>query len=284
MSTQRRDGIITFAHIPKTAGMTVQFLLRRHFGIRHLDLPRGFVYTKELLSRDLKLSPQVRSLAGHSLRPFVDFGTLDDRLVWYTFLREPVNRLLSHYQHAVEKNGVTAPLDRWMTDRTAGNWQVGMLSGAEDLDAAKQILDTKIRCVGLMERFDESLLLIRHRLQLPHFNVAYGKPRNTARRSDLRKRICEQCERHREEVMERNALDLALYDYAVNELYPRQVAEYGEDRLRGDLETAFGGIRRTVPEFLRYYECVLFRKAFFLPMAKILGHRAGPPVKVTAWP
>ena len=281
---QRRDRIISFAHIPKTAGMTVQFLLRRHFGIRHLDLPRGFVYTKRLLSRDLKLSPRVRSLAGHSLRPFVDFGTLEDRLAWYTFLREPVNRFLSHYQHAVEKNGVTAPLDRWMTDPTTGNWQVRMLSGGEDLGAAKQILDTKIQCVGLMERFNESLLLIRHRLQLPHFNVAYGRPRNTARRSDLRKRIREQGERHREEVMERNALDLALYDYAVKGLYPRQVAEYGEDRLRGDLDTAFGDRGRSVPEFLRYYQCALFRKAFFLPMVKILGHRAGLPVKVTAWP
>ena len=124
------ERIIAFSHIPKTAGMTVQLLLRRHFGLRHLDLPKGFIYTEALLSRDLRLNPLIRSLAGHSLRPFVDFGALEDRLVWYTFLCDPVKRFVSHYQHAVEKGGVQTPFDEWLREPENANWQVRMLAGS----------------------------------------------------------------------------------------------------------------------------------------------------------
>jgi len=269
------ERIIAFAHIPKTAGMTVRLLLRRHFGVRHLDLPKGFIYTEALLSRDLRLNPLVRSLAGHSLRPFVDFGALEDRLVWYTFLRDPVRRFASHYQHAVEKEGVQAPFDAWVRDPMNGNWHVRMLAGGEDLERAKEVLTEKITCFGLMERFDESLLLIRDSLGLHELKLSYGAPRNTARRSDLRERIQEECDRHQAEVMERNALDRALYDYAAAVLYPAQVERYGRPRLDDDTTSAFSGHVAAVPSAFRYWQSAVFRKVFFLPITKVLGRRSG---------
>ncbi|MCH8148855.1 MAG: sulfotransferase family 2 domain-containing protein [Planctomycetes bacterium] len=271
----RGERIIVFSHIPKTAGMTVQLLLRRHFGLRHLDLPKGFIYTEALLKRDLRLNPLVRSLAGHSLRPFVDFGALQDRLVWYTFLRDPVQRFISHYQHAVEKEGVQTPFDVWLRAPANSNWHVRMLAGREDLERAKEVLSQTVTCVGLMERFNESLLLIRHSLGIPELKLSYGVPRNTARRSDLRQRIRNECDRHRAEVMERNALDGALYDYAVEVLYPAQVERYGRQRLDEDLERAFSGRVSTVPSAIRYWQSALFRKMFFLPITKVLGRRSG---------
>ena len=270
-----RERIIVFSHIPKTAGMTVQLLLRRHFGLRHLDLPKGFIYTEALLSRDLRLNPLVRSLAGHSLRPFVDFGALEDRLVWYTSLRDPGQRFVSHYQHAVEREGVQTPFDVWLRAPENGNWHVRMLSGGEDLERAKEVLSQKVTCFGLMERFNESLLLIRDSLGLPELNLSYGAPRNTARRSDLRQRIYDEFDRHRAEVMERNALDCALYEYAVEVLYPAQVERYGRQRLDEDLEQAFSGRRSAVPSAIRYWQSAVFRKVFFLPMTKVLGRRSG---------
>lgn len=269
------ERIIAFAHIPKTAGMTVQLLLRRHFGVRHLDLPKGFIYTEALLSRDLRLNPLVRSLAGHSLRPFVDFGALENRLVWYTFLRDPVQRFVSHYQHAVEKEGVERPFDVWLREPANGNWHVRMLAGGEDLERAKEVLSQKVTCVGLMERFNESLLLIRDSLCLPELKLSYGAPRNTARRSDLRERIREECDRHRAEVMERNALDCALYEYATDVLYTAQVERYGRQRLDDDMEPAFSEDVSAVSSAFRYWQSAVFRRVFFLPITKVLGRRSG---------
>lgn len=277
MGDARDDSILTFCHTAKTAGTTLQLLLRRHFGIRHLDLPRGDPYTATRLRWELRLNPLVRSIAGHSLRPHVDFGPYEDRLRWFTFLREPISRYISHYQHSVEKHANKATFEAYLKDPTRWNWHVRMLAGEEDLEAAKQMLATKIRCVGLTEHFDESLLLIRHRMKLEDFVVAYGRPRNPARTSEVRRRILEAFDTYRDEICERNRLDLELYGYAVQELYSRQRQEYGEARLRHDLETEFTERNATFSEQFRYYQCVGFRKMFFLPIINLrrkVGGRA----------
>lgn len=124
----------------------------------------------------------------------------------------------------------------------------------------------RVRCVGLTERFNESLLLIRHHMNLENFVVAYGQPRNPARKGEVRKRILERFDKYRNEVHDRNRLDLELYDYAVRELYAEQVRRYGEDRLRHDLETEFTERRPTISEQFRYFQSVGFRKVFLLPI------------------
>ena len=98
---------------------------------------------------------------------------------------------------------------------------------------------------------------------------------NTQGRSDLLQRMCDECDRLRAEVMERNALDCALYEYAVEVLYPAQVERYGRQRLDEDLEQAFSGRGSAVPSAIRYWQSAVFRKVFFLPMTKVLGRRSG---------
>lgn len=276
MADRRSNDIITFCHIPKTAGTTLQMLLRRHFGRLHLDVAGGTVYSHVLLARDLRLNPKVRSLAGHPLRPFADYGDYADRLLWYTFLREPVARCISHYQHAVEKHQAKRSFRDWMRDTENWNWHVRFLSGGQDLSAARQILEERMRFVGLTERFDESLLLLRERLELRDFAVAYGRPRNTARTGEVRRRVQASFDEYRDEVTEHNLLDLELYDHVTKELYPRQVKAYGQQRLEADLETKFSPRRSTLSERFRYYESAVFRKLYYLPMVRFgkgLGRR-----------
>ncbi|MDP9178578.1 MAG: sulfotransferase family protein [Gemmatimonadota bacterium] len=96
-----------FCHIPKTAGLTVELLLKRHFGMRHpgglaVTPRRGLGYDAADMRAALSLRPNVASLSGHGLRPFVDYAEMDDRLVWYTILRDPIRRCISNYQHQVE--------------------------------------------------------------------------------------------------------------------------------------------------------------------------------------
>ena len=233
--TQRRNApIACFSHVQKAGGTTVEAVMRRHFGVRHMlvNPPRGWIYRREDLAADLRLNPWARSICGHWLRPFVDFGEFEPRLRWYVFLREPISRFLSHYRYHVERMGTTAPFPRWSRSRIQQNWQTQFLAGEQDVEAAKQILASRYDAVGLLEDFDRSLLLVKRALELQDLDTYYGRPHNPAnspqRPEEIEREVMERC-------YECNELDLELYRFASEELYPRQVAEYGEVGLEKDL-------------------------------------------------
>jgi hypothetical protein len=238
------DGeILAFTHIPKCAGTTMVYLLRRNFGWRHMDAIAGDtprrppVYTPRDLRRDLRIYPLLRSVAGHYVQPFVDMEEFDDRLAWYTILRDPVRRFLSHYRDNVRR-GWAKDMGEWLakTESYLPNSQVLWLAGVPDLEAAKQVLTGKFRGVGLTERFDESLLILRQRLGLTGFGIWYGQPKNVAGPARPHDDAPERIEEFREEILRRNELDQKLYEFVQEEVWPRQVAEYGgASRLQEDL-------------------------------------------------
>lgn len=264
--------VAAFPHIEKTGGTTVEALLKRHFGLRHLNVDSregpDTYYTPADMAEDFRFYPFVRSIAAHRLRPFLDYGKLERRLMWYVWLRDPVDRYVSHCQHQIEKMGVRADFPAWLRMAKYRNFQVRKLAGKEDLEAAKQILATKMSCIGLLERFDESLLLLRHRMQWPGLTVAYGKPRNPARTRGVRERITDQLDKHFDDARAANALDQALYDYAVGVLYPRLREDYGESRLRHDLGTEFAQPRRRLRAEIREFESRAFGRLVYKPFLK----------------
>jgi len=271
VARREAQDIIAFLHIIKAGGTTIESLLRRNYGFRHIDaFPReGILYNAADLTSDLRLFPFARSISGHRIRPYIHYGEHDERLVWFTWLRKPMDRFVSAYQHRLEKWGATLSFQEWMDGPGHRNRHVCMLAGEEDLEAAKQILAKKIRCVGLLERFNESLLLMRHLLGLDGFDVVYGRPRNQARSRAVRERIRGEIERSREAVLENNHLDQQLYDYAVAELYPRQVDHYGAERLRQDLRRVFAAEKGTLGGSVRELECAAFRKFAYRPLRKV---------------
>ena len=95
-----------------------------------------------------------------------------------------------------------------------------------------------MRAVGLVERYDESLLILRHRLNLPDWEVAYGNPRNVGEDDQAFTDLPELLERHRDDILQRNSLDILLYEFVRDEVWPSQVADYGgSQKLEKDLET-----------------------------------------------
>jgi hypothetical protein len=266
--------IACFSHVQKAGGTTVEAVMRRHFGVRHMlvNPPRGWIYRKQDLAADLRLNSWLRSIGSHWLRPFVEFGELGERLAWYVFLREPVSRFLSHYQYHVEHMGVTAPFQEWMKQPIQHNWQTQFLAGEQDVEAAKQILAARYRAVGLLERFDESLLLVRRALGLDGLDPRYGQPHNPAKSGDARHSMKEQ---FRDECLDYNRLDLELYRFACDELYPRQVAEYGgEDRLREDVASEFAPGATALAGSANELGYLLFRRAVHLPVQRVRSRRA----------
>lgn len=267
MIQDRDRPIACFSHVQKAGGTTVEAVMRRHFGARHMlvDPPRGWIYRKADLAADLRLNPWTRSICGHWLRPFVNFGEFESRLLWYVFLREPVARFLSHYQYHAEQMGVTAPFRRWSRSRIQHNWQTQYLAGEQDVEAAKQILSGRYVALGLLEDFDRSLLLVRRALRLEGLDIWYGRPHNAAngsRREPLSSEARELC-------LECNELDIELYRFASEELYPRQLAGYGEERLEADLDAAVTGRGSEIARSRRDLEYLIFRRAVHLPFRQI---------------
>jgi hypothetical protein len=115
--------------------------------------------------------------------------------------------------------------DDWLNDRVSHNFQTRQIAGVEDLDAAIALLENKFVHVGLVEQFDESLLLLRRKVGDPRLGIRY-QARNVAPENRLKREILAD-PRKRAQLEEVNALDLRLYEYVCRELYPRQRREYG---------------------------------------------------------
>ena len=257
--------MLVFLHLPKTGGTTFQFILENSLGICHCHL--GHLGKKVVDQRDLdftrKLFPWLRSIAGENLVDPLRYCLPDP--FYLTFLREPVARVLSHYQDTVRRNGSRLTFEEMLrSDEVLENIQVKLLAGGRNLDKAKFFLE---RCdfVGLTERFDLSLHVLE-RLSPCRLNLRYKRklaaPDNTIRES------IEKDSRLLEMTREFNRLDLELYSFAVNEIFPRVCAKAGFnpadrvpsfDRYTNELKPGFLLHRLYNQTFFRQV-CKVYRK------------------------
>ena len=261
------ERVVAFCHIAKTGGMTMEAMLRRNFGRRHLNViprRRGSTYTARDLRIDRKLHPGLRSIGGHALRPFVAFEEFEESLAWFTMIRDPVERFLSHFEHQATRRGYTCDVAEWMRVYNRGNYQVRMLAGEFDLQIAKHLLEERFACVGLLHEFQSSLLLFREQLNLPDFDISDSRPRNVGGHA-ARKRVDDQWLQYEDDILEQNALDLELFEFVKTSIWPRQIARYGQERLMRDVKTEFTGQRPSLAQRIRPLEHQLYRNLVYKP-------------------
>src|SRR5690554_5945249 len=99
MKHTKKQDLIVFAHMMKTAGTSLNKLLIGHYGKKMHIVPGGLklkddFYEKRDLLRDIEKS-NLSIIAGHPLRPYKDFDI--GNLQWITFMRNPLTRYVSHY-------------------------------------------------------------------------------------------------------------------------------------------------------------------------------------------
>ena len=245
-----------FLHIPKTGGVTLRGALRQKYPGRVITLhsPREPARVGQLPLAERR---SARILTGH-LPHGVD-RYMPQGCDYITMLREPVARAVSTYHHVLDHpqhwfheevvrnemgledfvEAVAGPMDNLQTrllsgrvegelvTRAPGQVEVTRL-GTEVLNRARANLD-RFLVVGLTERFDESVILVRRALgwRLPMYakrNAARGqrRPPPSDRASEL--------------ISERDRLDMALYEHAQRVLaaaiereglsFPREVAAF----------------------------------------------------------
>lgn len=242
ITTPREGPLTVFVHIPRTAGTTFAAVLRDNFpnGVRSLG--NAFRSSGGFDSRLLRrlddaavLTRNAQVLVGH-----VHFG-IRDRLPsdarYITFLRNPVERTLSHYYSLVRLSRRKAlPGDGSLNatlsagDVIYDNLQTRMLCGEPEpfgkvgdrmLEQAKENLRSRFAAFGVVESFDESVVLLAHEIGLE--SILYLRQRFAARPRG------HEVPAEMRAVAERfNQYDAELYRSAL-ELFEQRVAEQGPE-------------------------------------------------------
>ncbi len=216
--------MIVFLHIPKTAGTSFRSILENSFGVSHCHAThtKKKVFSQADLDFARKFFPRLQSIAGHNLVDPLQLSLPDPFYV--TLLREPVSRVISQYQDSVLRGNNQKTFEECLRERgELENLHVKLMAGEQNLGKAKLFLE-KCDMVGLTERFDLSLHVLRHLCPYP-LNLNYRR-KIVARDSSIRKSI-EADQRLMEMASEYNRLDLELYSFAVNEVFPRLCRKAG---------------------------------------------------------
>lgn len=222
-----------FIHIPKTAGTTLRSIFRRSFGADHCDVKcptRARKTTPWLKAEHLQwmktLYPNLSGITGHRVCCFTDLESTLTDVKYFTFLRDPNKRFISnfhhHYRGRMEQCTLSA-LEAFAADESRRNVQTRWICGQEDASKAIEILEKDIGCVGLTEKFDESLILLRHYLNEPKFDINYqsrnfsqGKAPLDYQGDDYIKGLVEGA----------NQEDNKVYQYVADELFSKQISDY----------------------------------------------------------
>jgi len=178
MTLNTKRPLYLFAHIEKCGGTTLIEMLRRNFALRHVDIipcqtDTNYVSSTDL-RRALRLQPWAISFAGHSIRPFCDFGEINREIKMYTLLRDPVKRYHSDYLHDVTRRGYEGTIWEWMDFEDRHNFQTRAMSATGDLEEAKDVI-ARMAAFGIVESFDTFVRDMEALLHPVQFATYYRK-------------------------------------------------------------------------------------------------------------
>jgi len=234
---------VIFLHIRKTAGSTLNKIIEHQY-------KRTSIFSLAENSIDeFKKLPATRREKIMVLKGHMHFGAhefLPRPSIYITMLRDPVDRIISHYYMIIRSpndvlhNEVVSrrmSLKDFVSSGLTGeleNAQTKLLSGVEEADAigsfeqcsnemleiAKKNLQEHFAVVGLSERFDESLILLKRAFGWG--NIFYIKQHvgtNRPKTEDIPKEALNLIEKH-------NELDINLFRYA-KEVFDETIRQQG---------------------------------------------------------
>lgn len=272
MKNQYNNELIFFLHIQKTAGMTLQELLRRNLGRSSIRMLMDFITGDTGEGLDIeqglrRLTSKDRLFMGHY--GYGVHNLFQGPYSYVTFLRDPVRRLVSLYYHSKLNTGsfyhkfarnrsiedflLHCPLnelDNGMTRQIVGDEKKLFMSrvpygscNAGLLEKARTNLEKDFIFVGIQERFMESVFLLSKTLGLrnPYFlSFNRGRGPKTKHDKDLGQK-----------VRKKNSLDYALYE-EYRDRFDQQFSLYLEDH-PGAFETYLQENKRHQSALRRQY-------------------------------
>lgn len=250
---------VIFVHIPKTAGTTLRHIIQHQFQPNSIfefyrlgrEPHKGIDEFNGLCEARKK---EIKFVSGH-----IGFGLhefLPRPYTYITVLRDPVKRVISHYHFLQARNSVVRDktLEEFVqTQGQAQNSMTNYLSGSllkyqlsdpgtgvsslqcspETLKLAKKNLREHFKVFGLVERFDETCLLLKRHLgwNIPLFYVKNNVSKTRSSTSSISKYTLSLIEKS-------NEFDIQLYHYA-KDVFEELVSQQGSSFMNDlqDLKT-----------------------------------------------
>lgn len=217
--------ILVFSHIEKCGGTTLLELLRTNLGLQHCDIILKDKLSNETQENDIKTAiqcyPRMISLSSHALKPYLNYGRYNEKLRFYTILRDPIDRYISDFQHDFYRRGFNGSICDWLKYDTKHNYMTKFIAGENNLDLAKEILMKRFDLIGIMERYEDfisaltelfSPTLIDSKFQV--VNQAGKLPTFTiSKKTKIRQKVNFDEEIY-DMIREKNESDILLYDFA----------------------------------------------------------------------
>lgn len=223
--------MLCFIHIPKTAGTTFNFILRRSLTYSFMEIEPWVDRRRMVSPADIQLlkqwAPWTKHISSHYVRAYHGLEHACPDIRYATFLRDPVKRYLSSYIHFFYRNGRVSNFQEFLSNRSWANQQTKYICGSSDVAAAKQILMEKFAFIGLTEETDASLLMAQQIFPELKLDIRYGKPKNQARKLVAKKEVFDNWSKYESLVLKNNAADIDLYSYVCDKLFKSQKEKYG---------------------------------------------------------
>ena len=230
-----------FLHIPKASGTTLHRIIERQYeptAVFTIDGTRVQESVDEFKKLPEARREKVRVLKGH-----MHFGLhryLPRPSTYITIVRDPVDRVISNYYYVLRTPGHRLyhevkfrhmSLKDYVCSRInpqLDNGQTRLLSGVEGraigecstemLEIAQKNLQSFFSIVGLSERFDETLILLKRAFgwRIP-FYVKANVTRNRPLKEDISKDTLNLIEEY-------NELDIELYRYVI-EMFEESISQ-----------------------------------------------------------
>ena len=228
-----KEGSLIFLHIPKSAGRTLKSVIDRQFNRNTVysiggNIRQSIQAFKELPEEERK---KFRFVRGHMYFGLHEY--LKKPCHYITILRDPIDRVISHYYYVLRSpdhylhNEIKLKklsLEDYVSNNLSTeleNGQTRLISGIESdkkatfemLEIAKRNISTWFISVGVVEKFDESLILMKRILGWKHIFYIKGNvnPRHNARKAAPESTI--------RLIQSRNELDMKLYAFTKKRFY-----------------------------------------------------------------
>ncbi len=229
--------MICFIHIERAGGTTLHHIFRNNYASFVTLTPWYYwaneeanVFSKSEAEHLFKWIPRPPAFGGHTSRSYLGYeDVLKTSIEYITFVRNPVSRYLSqyHYHNHVMKRNWT--IEAYLDESRFSNYMTKRIAGCFDVDKAKDELANRFGFVGITERFDESLLLMKKVLGLkiikPYYEIKNAVP--VAQKN-------EEIDKYSEQIIQNNSLDIELYRFVEDELFASYISNYGAS-LEGEL-------------------------------------------------
>ncbi|URM31155.1 MULTISPECIES: sulfotransferase family 2 domain-containing protein [Bacillaceae] len=214
--------MIIFIHIPKTAGTSMRKTIENQYNIHQI---RSYYAGYQDAYNKLKGTPQSELSSVKWVQGHFRFGlheAISHPVQYITMLRHPVDRVISYYyflrenpRHPLYKQANSLNLKEFIMDEDGiiqdgiYNLQTKMISGdgTPSIEKAKKNIEEHFLMVGITERFNESLAIMRKKLG---WNVPYNHKHNVTR---TRPKMAQVPAEVRKLIEQKNEIDFQLYEY-----------------------------------------------------------------------